>query len=62
MPVNFTSFSAIINQGFEETGDFARGKSIKHLAEVLDRGIKVALVYGDRDFSCIHPHPSPSHQ
>lgn len=53
MPVNFSRFSPVVNTEFSRTGDFARGMSLQHLAQILDHGVKVALVYGDRDFICL---------
>jgi hypothetical protein len=38
--------------GFDRTGDFMLGNGLKKLGGLLDRGIKVALVYGDRDYQC----------
>lgn len=37
---------------FTTTGDFVLGRNVAVLGELLDRGVKVALVYGDRDFQC----------
>jgi carboxypeptidase C (cathepsin A) len=34
------------------TGDFVRGNSLASLGALLDKGVKVALVYGDRDYQC----------
>jgi hypothetical protein len=38
--------------GFDKTGDFLLGNGLKKLGSLLDRGVKVALVYGDRDYQC----------
>ena len=38
--------------GFNLTGDFVRGHSLASLGSLLDKGVKVALVYGDRDYQC----------
>ena len=38
--------------GFQITGDYARGGLLEDLAYILDNGIKVAMVYGDRDYAC----------
>lgn len=51
-PVNFSDYYTPVGEMFSQTGDFARGKSLDHLAKVLDHGVKVALVYGDRDYIC----------
>ncbi|KAK0622063.1 Alpha/Beta hydrolase protein [Bombardia bombarda] len=50
VPLNFTGFSAVVSQVFDLTGDIVRGHSLEALATLLDRGIKVALIYGDRDY------------
>jgi hypothetical protein len=34
------------------TGDFVLGKNLEILGKLLDQGVKVALVYGDRDYQC----------
>jgi hypothetical protein len=38
--------------GFANSGDFVRGKNLAILGQLLDRGVKVALMYGDRDYQC----------
>jgi carboxypeptidase D len=38
--------------GFNLTGDFVRGHGLASLGTLLDKGVKVALVYGDRDYQC----------
>ena len=52
VPVNFTSVSAAVANAFISTGDFARGGIMSDLGSLLDKGIKVALMYGDRDYDC----------
>lgn len=47
--VNFTDTSNVVANGFIATGDFVRGYT-SELASLLDAGVKVALVYGDRDY------------
>ncbi|KAI9727225.1 MAG: hypothetical protein M1834_008485 [Cirrosporium novae-zelandiae] len=51
VPVNYTQDSAIVEEAFFATGDPA-AMTIKHLESVLDAGVKVAMVYGDRDHRC----------
>lgn len=51
VPVNFTDDSNIVTNTFESSGDFVI-QSISALNHILARGIKVALVYGDRDYVC----------
>jgi carboxypeptidase C (cathepsin A) len=38
--------------GFDRTGDFILGDGLNKLGSLLDRGVKVALFYGDRDYQC----------
>ena len=52
VPLNFTGFSTAVSNGFIATGDFVRGGNLEALGRLLDRNIKVALVYGDRDYQC----------
>jgi len=49
VPVNHTSSSAAVANDFQSTGDYARGTSLESLAYLLDSGVKVAGMYGDRD-------------
>ncbi|KAF1985629.1 putative carboxypeptidase S1 [Aulographum hederae CBS 113979] len=51
-PLNFTTSVNSVNAAFSRTGDFPRDGYLADLAFVLDSGIKVAMVYGDRDFAC----------
>lgn len=39
-------------QGFFATGDFVFGGFLEDIESLLDDGIKVALINGDRDFRC----------
>ncbi|KAK3688901.1 Alpha/Beta hydrolase protein [Podospora appendiculata] len=52
VPLNFTGYSFIVNQAFNYTGDFVRGHALAKLGFLLDRGVNVALMYGDRDYQC----------
>ncbi|KAF2685461.1 alpha/beta-hydrolase [Lentithecium fluviatile CBS 122367] len=52
VPLNFTGASAVTMTTFNFTGDFVRGKQLAQLGSLLNRGVKVALVYGDRDYQC----------
>ena len=61
VPVNFTSGGAynvsnVVTETFATTGDSARkdirGGQLADIAYLLDRGVKVALMYGDRDYRC----------
>ena len=53
VPVNYT------NPGgngpyyaFQTIGDYPRGGLLEDLSYLIDSGIKVAMVYGDRDYAC----------
>lgn len=52
VPVNFTWVSPIVSQAFTTHGDMARGGYLEGLADLLDNGVKVHLMYGDRDLAC----------
>lgn len=52
VPLNFTESVNSVYDAFTQTGDYVRGGYLEDLAYVLDQGIKVALVYGDRDYAC----------
>ncbi|RPB23264.1 serine carboxypeptidase [Terfezia boudieri ATCC MYA-4762] len=51
-PVNFTQSNSYVYRAFGSTGDMPRGGEIEDLAYLLDRGVRVALIYGDRDYIC----------
>ncbi|GAO14990.1 hypothetical protein UVI_02027820 [Ustilaginoidea virens] len=51
-PVNYTMASNAVLEAFQGTGDQSRGGNIKRLADLLDRGIRIGLIYGDRDYIC----------
>ncbi|KAJ5134652.1 hypothetical protein N7448_000328 [Penicillium atrosanguineum] len=55
VPINYTESVDSVYVGFSSTGDYPRSDVhgyIDDIAYVLDSGIKVALVYGDRDYAC----------
>ena len=52
VPVNFTQDSLTVFQAFNETGDWARNGVIQDLVDLLNAGVRVALIYGDRDYVC----------
>lgn len=52
VPVNHSAVSNAVSTGFSNTGDMARGGMLEDLAYILDHGVKVALLYGDRDYAC----------
>jgi carboxypeptidase D len=52
VPLNFSGLSLAAATAFVQTGDFVRGKNLAILGSLLDSGVKVALMYGDRDYQC----------
>ncbi|KAJ5805839.1 Carboxypeptidase S1 [Penicillium pulvis] len=54
-PINYTESIDSVYSAFTSTGDYARGDVhgyLRDLGYVLDSGVKVSLVYGDRDYAC----------
>ena len=58
MAVNWTSGSSVVSEAYRRVGDFARPGWIQKFAYLLDRGIKVAFIYGDKDYLCVSIPPS----
>lgn len=52
VPVNYTSQSQAVAKAFDDTFDPLRPVFIDALSYLLESGIKVHLMYGDRDFLC----------
>jgi carboxypeptidase C (cathepsin A) len=52
VPVNYSAQNVAVAEAFTGTGDFLRPNSLDDIGYLLDSGVKVALVYGDRDFAC----------
>jgi carboxypeptidase D len=53
VPVNYTNPGGnAAYYAFQNTGDYPRGGYLEDLAALIDAGIKVALVFGDRDYAC----------
>jgi hypothetical protein len=50
--VNYTDSSPEVYSAFQSTGDWERGPIAPKLAALLKRGVRIGLVYGDRDFIC----------
>ena len=50
--VNYTQTNTAVANAFLQTGDYERGDYIGEMAYLLSLGIRIALVYGDRDYSC----------
>lgn len=49
--LNYTEENGAVAAAFQNTGDYERGTQLSQLASLLDRGIRVALVYGGK----LHP-------
>ncbi|RYP08427.1 hypothetical protein DL764_001915 [Monosporascus ibericus] len=50
--VDYTQSSVPVGTGFMATGDFVYGGFLEDIETLLDDGVKVALIHGDRDFRC----------
>jgi len=50
--VNYTESNAAVASAFVQTGDDERANPIPQLAYLLSLGVRVALIYGDRDYLC----------
>ncbi|PGH08719.1 hypothetical protein AJ79_05910 [Helicocarpus griseus UAMH5409] len=50
--LNYTDDSEIVQSAFISTGDYMRTAYVPQLASLLVSGIRVALIYGDRDYVC----------
>jgi carboxypeptidase C (cathepsin A) len=52
VPLNWTSSSSTVKKRFKKLGAYPRDASLPNMAYLLENGVKVALMYGDRDFAC----------
>lgn len=52
VPVNYTQDSLTVADSFLQTGDYARDGIIEEIVNLLAAGVRVALIYGDRDYIC----------
>lgn len=52
VPLNWTQSSGTVSTAFRSIGDYVRPGWIEDLAYLLERGVKVTLAYGDRDYAC----------
>lgn len=51
-PVNFTAASGVVASNFESTRDIVHGGFLDAVAYLLDTGVKIHMMYGDRDYAC----------
>jgi hypothetical protein len=52
VPLNWTQSNSAVSKAFRSIGDYPRPGWKEDLAYLLEEGIKVTLVYGDRDYAC----------
>ncbi|KAB8230790.1 Alpha/Beta hydrolase protein [Aspergillus alliaceus] len=54
VPVDFTTNSNVVYNAFWSTGNalITRGHAMDHFASIMERDVKVNLIYGDRDYLC----------
>ncbi|KAH7074774.1 Alpha/Beta hydrolase protein [Paraphoma chrysanthemicola] len=52
IPLNWTQSNSAVARAFRNIGDYPRPGWKEDLAYLLEEGIKVTLVYGDRDYAC----------
>ncbi|KAL8841635.1 MAG: hypothetical protein Q9170_000849 [Blastenia crenularia] len=50
--INYTESNVAVTNAFIGTGDYERGDQIAQMAYLLSLGVRVALIYGDRDYIC----------
>ena len=50
--INYTDSNPAVQNAFMQTGDYERGDHISQMAYLLSLGVRVALIYGDRDYIC----------
>jgi hypothetical protein len=51
-PVNFSSSSHAVSSNFGDSFDGIKGGFMDAVAYLLDSGVKVHMMYGDRDYAC----------
>ncbi|OLN88363.1 Carboxypeptidase S1-like protein A [Colletotrichum chlorophyti] len=52
VPVNYSESSGAVGKSFEQTFDIILGGFGESVGYLLDNGVKVHLMYGDRDYAC----------
>lgn len=50
VPINFTESSGAVSEGFVNSYDIDSGVFLESIAYLLDTGVKVHFMYGDRDY------------
>ena len=50
--LNYSETSSSVTTAFLSTGDYDRGNQVSDMAYLLSIGVRVALMYGDRDYIC----------
>ena len=50
--VNYTETNNAVSTAFLSTGDYDRGDQVAQMSYLLSLGVRVALIYGDRDYIC----------
>lgn len=52
VPLNYTDTSSAPRDSFNKTGDYVQPGGIENIEYLLDAGVNIVLVYGDRDYAC----------
>lgn len=52
VPVNFSESSGAVAQTFQGTLDIIHGGFLQSIGYLLESGVKVHMMYGDRDYPC----------
>ncbi len=50
--INYTESNTAVQDAFVQTGDYERTNPISQIVYLLSLGVRVALIYGDRDYLC----------
>ena len=50
--LNYTESNAAVQTAFIQTGDYERVHPVSQISYLLSLGVRVALIYGDRDYVC----------
>ncbi|KAI9650782.1 hypothetical protein NHQ30_000813 [Ciborinia camelliae] len=52
VPLNYSDSSSAVRNSFNNTADYVQGGGIEDIEYLLDAGVNIVLVYGDRDYAC----------